>query len=241
MPQFEDTQWADSDSCREYLEAVEHYVVERRTLLCVVTSLYKKFLGVGNQCALLDLGCGDGIIAETLCSADDTLHGIEVDGSPEMLSAAKRRLKSFQNFEFRQQTFQEFIAVPCVEPSSIDLVASAFAIHHLSSSEKRALFGVLPTVLKSGGFFLNVDVVLPDSSLYEDWFYELWAEWIIDRQKRLSLEEDYSGVPSQARENPENQYESLGSQLKMLRDAGFTDVESFYRYGLFGVYGGRKP
>ncbi len=87
MPQFEDTQWADSDSCREYLEAADHYVVERRTLMSVVTSLYKTFLGVGNRCVLLDLGYGDGIIAETLCSADDMLRAIEVDGSPQMLNA----------------------------------------------------------------------------------------------------------------------------------------------------------
>jgi len=223
------------------LETADHYVVERRTLLGVVTSLYREFLGVGNRCVLLDLGCGDGIIAETLCSADETLRAIEVDGSPEMLDAAQKRLEPFRNVEFRRHTFQEFIATPCVEPSSVDLVASAFAIHHLCSAEKRALFDVLPSALKSGGFFLNVDVVLPDGSLYEDWFYDLWGECIIDRQKRWSLEEDHSGVPSRARENPENQYESLGSQLRTLRNAGFADVECFYRYGLFGVYGGRKP
>jgi len=239
MPSFEETQWADADSCREYLEAADHYVVERRTLLSVVASLYRKFLGVGSQRVLLDLGCGDGIIAETVYSNDDTLRAIEVDGSPEMLDAARKRLDGVHNAEFRRQTLQEFTATPCVEPASIDLVASAFAVHHLRSDEKRALFGVIPAVLKPDGFFLNVDIVLPDCSLYEDWFYELWGEWINARRKRLPSEEDYRGVPSQARENPENQYESLGSQLRMLREAGFMDVECFYRYGPFGVYGGR--
>ena len=120
-------------------------------------------------------------------------------------------------------------------------MASSFAIHHLVASEKQTLFAVVLEMLKHDGYFLNVDVALPSSPSLEGWYYDLWEEWIADHQSRLRLDEDFRSVPSEARSRPDNKFEDLDSQLRMLKDVGFADVECHYRYGLFGVYGGRKP
>lgn len=239
MTKFEDTAWAQAGNCHDYQDEADHVVVERQTLFRIVGSFYRKFLGVGQGHRVLDLGCGDGVMGGTLRAMDNSIQLIAVDGSPDMIAAARQRLGDCPSMECRVLTFQEILAQdPCW--TKLDLVMSAFAIHHLDRPEKAALFGKIHAMLRAGGYFINVDVLLPQSRVYEDWFYELWTEWIAERQRRLGLAEDFSHVPAQSRARPENKFEDLESHLGLLRQAGFGEVECFYRYGLFGVCGGRK-
>ncbi len=83
--------------------------------------------------------------------------------------------------------------------------------------------------------------MLPSCSAYENWYYELWREWIEARQRRFGLHDDLTKIPAEARQNPENHFQDLESQLAMLTQAGFRDAECFFRYGLFGIFGARKP
>ena len=240
MSQFENTEWATSESWKGYHDNADNFLLERQTLLQILTSFYRKHLGVGKHNRTLDLGCGDGIIGATLYSVDDSIRLIEVDGSPEMISAARKRLQPSQNAEYHLKTFQRIISESPAW-TSMDFVVSSFAIHHLDADEKSALCRRVSEMLKQGGFFVNIDVVLPHHQTYEDWYYSLWVEWIAERQRRLALDSDFTNVPSDARRRPENKYQDLESQMEMLRSAGFCDVECYYRYGLFGIYGGRKP
>jgi len=240
MSDFDSSSWASPGGPQEYLDGAERFVLERATLLTVFRSFYRKFLGVGQACTMLDLGCGDGILSETVCSIDENIRVIAVDGSEDMLRAAARRLARFPNVEYRRNTFQELIANELDGPS-VELVASSLAIHHLTALEKRALYAAARGLLKRGGYFVNIDVVLPACAVYEDWYYDLWREWIEARQRRLNLPDDLSGIPAEARQNPENHFQDVESQLLMLSEAGFQAAECFYRYGLFGIFGGRKP
>jgi len=240
MSQFNASTWTQAENCQHYRDTADHYIVERQTLLRILASFHSRFLGVGRSHRVLDLGCGDGILGATVLAVDPSIRLIEVDGSEEMLAAARRRLAGHPQAEYCQRTFQEIITSG--PPwTGLDLVVSAFAVHHLEHPEKLELFRKIFAMLRAGGCFINLDVVRPDSAAYEDWFYELWAEWIAERQQRLRLAQDFSRVPAEGRNRPENKYELLGAQLQMLREAGFADVDCFYRYGLFGIYGGRKP
>lgn len=240
MSRFEVSEWADAEGCKEYQDNADHYVVERRTLLDLLVSFYRSFLGTGRGNTVLDLGCGDGALGGALRDADPTVQIIAVDGAQEMLASARARFGGQDRVSYRLKTFQQIIAEGS-EWTSLDLVASGFAIHHLDREEKLSLFRRIKEMLRAGGYFANIDIVLPDSRSYEDWYYALWRDWIEDRQKRLSLPSDLRNVPAEARAKPENRYESLGTQLDLLRTAGFTETECFYRYGLFGIYGGRRP
>jgi tRNA (cmo5U34)-methyltransferase len=81
---------------------------------------------------------------------------------------------------------------------------------------------------------------LPNTSIYSDWYYEFWRGWIIERQTKLSLKENFDHIPNQARHNPENKLDTLQVQLDALERTGFRNVECHYKLGLFVIFGGRK-
>jgi tRNA (cmo5U34)-methyltransferase len=161
-----------------------------------------------------------------------------VDGSAEMLSSARKRLAGQQNACFVQQPFDVFNEP--WGPRDFDLVISAFAIHHLDRSERRRLFLAIARQLNADGRFLNMDVALPDHGEYTEWQYALWSEWIAQHSEKLTLGDTFADVPRKARANPDNKYSPLGEQLDDLREAGFREVECFYKNGVFAVYSGRR-
>jgi tRNA (cmo5U34)-methyltransferase len=192
-----------------------------------------------NQKRVLDLGCGDGAIANQILSVDNTVEMTLMDGSKDMFEAARKRFHHFTEVQYIFSTFEALIAGGTSLPT-FDFIASAFAIHHLSLSPKIALFKQIYAHLHRGGVFLNIDTVFPNNPGYTEWYYHFWREWIIVRQRRLDLKENFDHVPERARHNPENKLDTLHAQLDALEDAGFKDVECYYKLGLFVIFGGRK-
>ncbi len=240
MSQFEESGWDREDGCREYLENADIYIQDRRALLDVLRSFYRAFVGPESPRKVLDLGCGDGVIGEALKSLDPSIALTAVDGSEDMIVAAKSRLARWEDVECSVKTFQDILrgSLPW---RSMGFIVSSFAIHHLAPDEKKALFRRVLEMLVPGGHFLNVDVVRPRCSRHEEWYDELWREWIVTKQREIASGQDFSNVPEEARKKPENRYEKLEDQLLWLEEAGFVEVECHYRRGLFGVYGGRRP
>jgi tRNA (cmo5U34)-methyltransferase len=239
MTEFDQTLWSERDYAQEYRNNADHYVQERRMLYSVLVSFYRQFIGVGRSKRVLDLGCGDGAIANQILSVDDTVEMTLMDGSKDMLEAARKRFHHFTEAQYISSTFEALITGETSLPT-FDFIASAFAIHHLSLSPKKALFKQIYAHLNRGGAFLNIDTVFPNNPGYTDWYYEFWREWIIDRQRRLDLKENFDHVPERARHNPENKLDTLQAQLDALESIGFRDVECHYKLGLFVIFGGRK-
>ena len=118
---------------------------------------------------------------------------------------------------------------------------SSFAIHHLHHAEKAMLFQRLIDAIQPGGWFLNIDVMLPDEEILTGWVIELWRDQILEAERRSPATRSCRDVPEEAWNNPDNKYATLGWQLKALRTAGFIEVDCHYRNGIFGIYTGRKP
>lgn len=137
-------------------------------------------------------------------------------------------------------TFQNLISER-VTLGVYDCVVSAFAIHHMNLAEKRALFEWIHHHLQSWGVFVQLDVARPTAARHEEWYYDLWREWIAQHQEESGVSVDFQQVPSVARARPENHYHTLEDQLDALKRAGFAEVECHCRYGLFAVYSGMKP
>jgi tRNA (cmo5U34)-methyltransferase len=47
-------------------------------------------------------------------------------------------------------------------------------------------------------------------------------------------------MPAHYKSNTDNNPGTLDSQLEMLKNAGFSDVTVYYKYGLFCLFGGKK-
>ena len=87
---------------------------------------------------VLDLGCGTGAIALRLADAAARVVGRDI--SDGMLAEARRKAaeRGVGNVAFGPGTFRE----PSVE-TSVDVVVSNFAMHHLPDGEKRDAIAVI--------------------------------------------------------------------------------------------------
>lgn len=240
MPEFSDSRWADAGFAHEYLEDAEAYIPFRRVMLQTVASFCSEFLAPIDKPEILDLGCGDGILTSTVLSVCPGASSTLVDGSREMLDKAEQKFAGRTNFSFVQTSFQELIEKRLLE-DTYDLVLSSFAIHHLSGSYKESLYWYLYAHIKPGGHFINLDVVLAPGDELEQWYMRLWWEWI-DRQRKDGVtEKDLYDIPLRYKDNPDNLPDTIDLQLHALRTIGFKQVDCYFKYGVFAIFGGRKP
>jgi tRNA (cmo5U34)-methyltransferase len=245
MTEFSKSHWAKAEFAREYRENADIYIVDRNRLLEILRSFYRHFMGYKTGVNLLDLGCGDGIISSELLSIDASMTATLIDASEDMLIKAKENLKGFEKIQFIKASFQEIIDkdIPSKDILSrnFDFIVSSLAIHHLDMNEKIALFKRIFSCLKIDGYFLNIDVILAPTEALEQWYLLLWKNWIEERKKSLGIEGNYyDDIIQRYKTNKDNKPDTLESQINALKSVGFRDVDCFYKYGIFTMYGGKK-
>ena len=240
MVDFDKSQWANPDFSQEYRDSAEIIIVERRRLLYILQSFYMHFVAKRPNIRVLDLGCGDGIVIYELLKVDGSLKATLMDGSEDMIIQAKERLKECQNLQFIRASFQDILDETVVL-ENYDFIVSSMATHHLPLKEKTALFKTVYSHLNVDGYFLNTDVILAPSDRLEQWYLQLWKQWIDERKSILEVEgHDYDDVIRRYKDNTDNKPDLLNSQLESLKAIGFKDVDCFYKYGIFTMYGGKK-
>jgi tRNA (cmo5U34)-methyltransferase len=179
---------------------------------------------------VLDLGAGTGLLASFVAAAFPRAAITLVDVSEEMLAQARQRFAG-QGARF-QFHVQDFGSAPL--PGSYDVIVSALAIHHLSDSEKTALFRRIHAALHAGGVFVNAEQVLGPTPTAEQRNYQAWLR---QAHERGVSEIDLAEAIERRRADRTS---PLPAQLRWLEDAGFRDVDCFYKNYMFAVYAGFK-
>jgi len=239
MTEFDQTNWAKAGFARQYREKADIYIVERRRMLEIMKSYYRHFPGCTGQNHILDLGCGDGIITDNLLEIDDSISATLIDGSGDMLNNAKERLKGYKDIRYIQASFQDILEKDIFR-EKFNFIVSSLAIHHLAMDEKRRLFEKIYSYLDTEGYFMNIDVILAPAETLEQWYLTLWREWMDEKKTAAGIEMDDDDVVRRFQDNKDNKPDTLNDQLNALRNAGFKDVDCFYKYGVFTVYGGKR-
>ena len=240
MSEFKKSKWKDKVAALEFIENADIYILERQRLFKIMKSLYNYFLADNSDKTIkvLELGCGDGRVTHELLQINADLEGTLIDGSSEMIENAKKRLKSYPALKFMQTTFQELVNSNLFE--NFDFIVSSLAIHHLQKDEKKILWEYVYNHLNSGGFFLNIDVIRAPTESLENWYLKLWKEWIVENETKMEHLESFQNIPDQYKNNPDNNPDTLESHLNLLKSTGFKNVDCYYKYGIFSVYGGQK-
>jgi len=232
--------WADKEFAQHYLNAADVIILGRRTSLAMLNSFYRHFLEHKEGNRVLDLGCGDGILIRTLLETDNSITATLVDGSEDMLKEAQERLASFGNMRFLKATFQELLNMN-VQLPDFDLVVSSLAIHHLTNSERKALFKYVHSHLVEGGYFVNIDCVLAPAEEIEKWYIRFWEEGMVEKLNELEVNLDYRDIMQKyLGKDHYSKIDTLAGQMAALEALGFQDVDCFYKRGMFAMYGGRK-
>jgi SAM-dependent methyltransferase len=113
-----------------------------------------------------DLGCGTGQLTETV--APYVKHVIAVDGSADMLDAARHRLGAAKNVDLRKG---ELESLP-IDNAGLDAAMLSLVLHY-SPAPARALAEVA-RVLRPGGRVLVVDMLPHDRQEYQQQMGHVW-------------------------------------------------------------------
>ncbi len=229
------------EELKDYVKYADLLVIERKRTLIILERLFNYHFSVKKGLILLDLGCGDGVLTKYIQSKHpyNTFHLL--DSSEFMIDKAKQNLAG-DNFIFIKETFEDYIN-RSVNDVKYDFIYSANAIHHLDIVEKQQLYAKTFKDLKYGGMFINMDPVLPTSDKSEKWQFNLWIDWMNEKVSDRGLNIDtklINSVPTDYKLKEENKPSDLFDQIRILNEIGFRDVDCFYKYGIFSVFGGTK-
>ncbi len=238
MTQFETSRWAESDFSQNYRDAANIFLPFRSQFIEITKSFFEHFISQNTQAKVLDLGCGDGLFIQELLKSFNPAKVRLVDGSNDMLDAAKKRLGEKEKLHFSQASFQELLSEDPID-ENFDFIYSSLAIHHLPFEEKRNLYAYINNHLSAGGCFVHYDVVVPPSEKIESCYLSIWRQWIkghpaIEKRKELI------NIPEQYKNNKDNVPDTLDSQLRAMKEIGFKDVDCYFKYGIFALFGGFK-
>jgi tRNA (cmo5U34)-methyltransferase len=194
----------------------------------------------------LDLGCGDGILGAAILGHYPHSAGILADFSEPMLAQARKNLEAF--------TGQlEFLDVDYADPNwtrlvghgaPFDAVVSGYSIHHQPDARKREIYAEIFSLLRPGGWFVNIEHIAPATELVT----EMFESHIIEARV---AEEIRSGGPQTREQITEafhsrqdkqlNKLLAVETQCAWLRELGYEDVDCYFRIYSLAVFAGRRP
>lgn len=233
--------WQDDKAAASYLDEIRQgipYAADQIDLLLYIIS--KAGLSVGR---FIDLGCGDGALAEAVLKRYPEAEAVLVDFSAMMLGRARERLGGRHEFIEADMGDPRWAAA-LKAPAAVDLVVTRLAIHHQPDERKRRLYGEIFDLLRPGGFFFNLERVSPASP----WLAELFNDYFVDTLRgRVDPDlpaADWQRIESEYRDRVSreaNVLAPLEDQCQWLNDLGFTDVGCHFRVFELVLFGGRKP
>lgn len=141
-------------------DAMRADLVGERADLLALLGLFDERWVVG------DLGCGTGRLAALV--APFVGRVVAVDGSANMLAAARERLAGRENVEFREGDLE---ALP-VEPETLDVAVLSLVLHY-AADPLRVLLEAR-RVLRPGGRLLLVDLLPHDRTEYRQQMGHVW-------------------------------------------------------------------
>jgi tRNA (cmo5U34)-methyltransferase len=224
-----------------FISSKDIILVDRKKHLETMIELFTSYFPERSGRRFLDVGCGDGALSRIML---DRFPGNEfhlLDGSQTMLDKAREYLKT-GNAVFHNDTFENFFGKNDHE-NFFDFIFSSMAIHHVEHHKKFELYSKIFTLLNNGGLFVNIDVILPTSNKTESIQFKMWTDYINDLLKTLKRENEvgtHDILPISYKKKGENKPSSLISQLNMLSEIGYKDVECYHKNGIFVLFSGIK-
>ena len=116
--------------------------------------------------AVGDLGCGTGQVSELI--APHVAKVIAVDGSTDMVQAARKRLKGLHHVDVRRGDME---GLP-LDDEQLDVAVMALVLHHVP--EPARALAEMHRVLKCGGRVLIVDMLPHDRQEYQQQMGHVW-------------------------------------------------------------------
>ena len=162
--------WSE-DNTRLYQTLAHIAVPEPELQIALLLALLP--FGEADTFRVVELGCGEGRLAQALllCYPNATYLGL--DGSEGMRQSAQQRLAAFENqisiaaFDLLQEDWHALV-------QGADVLLSSLWIHHLSDSQKQRLYARVVPLLSARGAVLLADLVSASRPQVARVFAEQW-------------------------------------------------------------------
>jgi tRNA (cmo5U34)-methyltransferase len=223
-----------ADAVQIFAEHAPEYNALRRRLVPELDSFYGTAVDLlalrdGPLVRVLDLGAGTGLLSAHVAERHSEVELVLLDGAAAMVDQARRLLGPRASAVLVQDLREALPAGP------FDAVVSALAIHHLDDDAKRDLDKRVLAVLRPGGVFVNAEQVRGPTAWLEARQREGWLAAC--RRAGASEAELAQTLERMVADRPTD----TDTQLRWLREAGFGDVDCFYKRWHFAVIAGWRP
>ena len=189
---------------------------------------------------VLDLGCGTGGTSVALLKEFPLARVTGIDSSSDMLAVAAAKVKQTTwRIDFICQDMKA-----CIYPlpqgegqgeGGFDAIISAFSLHYLNEDEKKALLSKCRDALKPGGIFIDAEAVISPSAKVYQLYMEKWKDF----QRSNGFSEDEIGA-HMLKFVRDVKPLTVERQVCLMSEAGFIDVECYFKYLNWAVFGGYK-
>lgn len=234
-------QWDEQDS-QSFIDFGRYFVPHREQQMATICDLIAP---PDHSFTVIELGCGEGLLAGALLERYPSCLVQGFDGSPEMLQCAQANLAHYgarfttTQFDLMDQDWRTL-------EQPVHAVVSSLTIHHLDDDQKQILYQDIFAVLAPGGALVIADVVQPADQHGVAVAAQAWDEAV--QQRALTLENNTTAFEF-FQNNKWNMYHypdpmdkpsRLFDQLKWLAQAGFADVDVYWMHAGHAIFGGRK-
>ncbi len=238
---FAAADWGAQNS-QTFIDYGRYFVPERERQIETICAL---ILPHNTPFNILELCCGEGLLARALLERFPTCTVYGYDGSPDMLAHAQRQLAGFGE-RFQTRRF-DLAASDWRSPDfPLQAVVSSLAIHHLDGAQKQQLFQDVHGMLAPDGVFVIADVIETAHPLGAEVAATAWDHAV--EQRALALDANTAAFEFFQRErwnmyryfDPDDidKPSRLLDQLKWLEAASFGAVDVYWMLAGHAIFGG---
>jgi len=207
---------------------------------------------------VLDIGCGTGAESLTLLKKFPFIKVVGVDLAGPMLQQLQAKIDELEVASGRFTLVEaDFLTDSCLpgrlqahlpkeaRKRGFDAIISAFTLHHFSARQKRLAYRRVYECLARGGVLLNGDLFNyeGESSQMSTAALDFEVKWIRDHFAEEAKKDPHMKrlcTKWVAHYFNDNSCNSITTQMKMLREAGFRQVANPFRYWQVGLLWGLK-
>ena len=195
---------------------------------------------------ILDLGCGGGELGLYLLERYPEAFCLFTDFSETMLDAAQERIRQAgAKGEAMKLDFSAPEWVEYARPHGpFDIILSGFAIHHQSRERKIGVYGEVYSLLRPDGLFLNLENVSSPTEKLSRFFEKTFVDALVKSREAKGLPADREKLFREWKPRRDEDLimtSSMEEQLSWLVDIGFSNVDCYFKYLEFALFGGQKP
>ena len=234
-----DAVWKSSSLAKTFLEGIRGAIPFAQAQIDVMLRLIAACERPVER--ILDLGCGDGVLAASILDRYPQARAVLLDFSEPMLEAAHKRFANraasvdILSVDYGQPSWTRTV----VQLGPFDALVSGFSIHHQPDARKREIYGEIHELLAPGAIFVNVEHVASASPggncVNDDAFLDSLQRWQ-PTVSRAEIAATYVNRP----DKDANILAPVETQCEWLRALGFTDVDCYFKAFELAVFGGRR-